>query len=156
MKKRIVRLTESDLHRIVKRVIKENMINELGGMEDSHPISGGLNFSNLSPEERKMVDDYYGGSSQDSGSELNPDDEYYSTFDDTYKVDRSDRPGNYNYSEFEEDEFEDFDSYRKSKYGRDPKNRTSFNSPDEEYGRRMFKTYQEKSGGKPYKVRRRK
>lgn len=156
MKKRIVRLTESDLQRIVKRVIRENMINELGGMEDSHPISGGLNFSNLSPEERRMVDDYYGVSRKESGSELGDTDEYYGTFDDTLKVDRGDRAGEYEYPEFVQDEFKDFDSYKKSKYGRDPRNKMSFNTSDEDFGRRMFKTYQEKSGGKPFRVRRRK
>ena len=59
MKKRVVRLTESDLQRIVKRVIRENMLNELGGMDDGHPFSGNLNFGNLSPEEREKVNRYY-------------------------------------------------------------------------------------------------
>ena len=47
MKKRIVRLTESDLRRIVKRVIKEDM----GGMDDVHPKYGNLNLSDYSNDE---------------------------------------------------------------------------------------------------------
>jgi hypothetical protein len=57
--KKIVRLTESDLQRIVKRVIRESMINELGGMDDGHPFSGSMNFNDLTPEERERVNKYY-------------------------------------------------------------------------------------------------
>ena len=60
--KKIIKLKESDLQRIVRRVIKESqdsMINELGGMDDGHPFSGELNFGNLSPEERERVNKYY-------------------------------------------------------------------------------------------------
>jgi hypothetical protein len=51
---------------------EESMLNELGGMDDGHPFSGGLNFANLSPEERRSVDRYYRVS----------DDEDYGSFDD--------------------------------------------------------------------------
>lgn len=139
MKKRIVRLTESDLRRIVKRVIREDM----GGMDDVHPTYGNVNFNDMTRDEILNLG---------KGN----DDEYYGTFDDTYMVDKNDRPGKFDYSDFEEEEFSDFDSYRKSKYGRDPKNKWDLNSPDEEQGRRFFNSYQEKSGGRPFKVRRRK
>jgi hypothetical protein len=74
--KKIVRLKESDLHRIVKRVIRESqnpILNELGGMDDGHPFSGDLNFGKLSPEERERVDNYYrvnDVSNDDSFSEI--------------------------------------------------------------------------------------
>lgn len=51
MKKRIIRLTESDLQKIVKRVIREERLNELGGMDDGHPRFGDINFSELSKDE---------------------------------------------------------------------------------------------------------
>lgn len=139
MKKRIVRLTESDLRRIVKRVIREDM----GGMDDVHPTYGNVNFNELTKDQILNL------------GKDNDDDEYYGTFDDTYMVDKNDRPGKFDYSDFEEEEFSDFDSYRKSRYGRDPKNKWDLNSPDEDQGRRFFNAYQEKSGGRPFKVRRR-
>ena len=139
MKKRIVRLTESDLLRIVKRVIREDM----GGMDDVHPTYGNLNLGKMSSDAILNLG---------KGN----DDEYYGTFDDTYMVDKNDKPGKFDYSDFEEETFGDFDSYRKSKYGRDPKNKWDLNSPDEEQGRRFFNSYQEKSGGRPFTVRRRK
>jgi len=52
MKKRIVRLTESDLRRIVKRVMKEDM----GGMDDVHPSYGNLNFSKMSDDDLLNLD----------------------------------------------------------------------------------------------------
>ena len=58
MAKRIVRLTETDLRRIVKRVIKEDM----GGMDDVHPTYGNLNLSKYSNDD---INDLEGG-------ELNP------------------------------------------------------------------------------------
>jgi len=139
MKKRIVRLTESDLRRLVKRVIREDM----GGMDDVHATYGNVNFNELTRDQILNL------------GKDNDDDEYYGTFDDTYMVDKNDRPGKFDYSDFEEEEFSDFDSYRKSKYGRDPKNKWDLNSPDEDQGRRFFNAYQEKSGGRPFKVRRR-
>jgi hypothetical protein len=57
--KKIVRLKESDLQRIVNRVIRESMINELGGMDDGHPFSGEMNFNDLTPEDRRKVNKYY-------------------------------------------------------------------------------------------------
>ena len=78
--KKIVRLKESDLQRIVKRVMKESqnsILNELGGMDDGHPVLGGLNFGNLSPEERERVNKYYRVSDEDVNDEdLNDEDEY--------------------------------------------------------------------------------
>lgn len=49
--KRIVRLTESDLQKIVKRIIREGRISEMGGMDDTHPRFGNVNFSELSKDE---------------------------------------------------------------------------------------------------------
>jgi hypothetical protein len=51
MKKKVIKLTEKDLQKIVKRVIKEGSINELGGMDDGHPRFGDVNFSDLSQDE---------------------------------------------------------------------------------------------------------
>lgn len=133
--KKIVKLTEKDLQRIVKRVIKESRLNELGGMTE-------LNDDDIE-ELEETIDD------------ISDDDEYYGTFDGDYRVDRRNTTNFDDYDEFEEEEFEDFDSYRKSRYGSDRKNKWEFNSPDEEMGRKYFKTYQEKSGGKPFRVRRR-
>lgn len=149
MKKRVVRLTEKDLQRIVKRVIKEDM----GGMDDTHPIYGDKNFSKMSREDILNLDKM--GSSEYSEDTFEDEDEYYGTFDDEHMVNRRDMVGNFDYEDYDEDEYEDFDSYRKSRYGKDPKNKWGFNAPDEEMGRKFFKTYQEKSEGKPFKVRRR-
>lgn len=117
---KVINLTETDLRRIVKRVIKEDM-----------------------------------SSSEYSEDIFDDEDEYYGTFDDKHKVNRRSNTGDFDYEDYDEDEFEDFDSYRKSKYRKDRKNRWDFNDPDDEMGRKFFKTYQEKSGGKPFKVRRR-
>ena len=57
--KKIIRLNESDLRRIVNRVIRESMISELGGMDDGHPFSGNMNFNDLSSDDRKKVNKYY-------------------------------------------------------------------------------------------------
>lgn len=153
MKKRVIKLTETDLRRIVKRVMREDM----GGMDDVHPIYGDKNFSKMSREEILNLDDMGSSEySEDYDEDLENPDEYYGTFDDDYNVDKNNKTGNFDYEDFEEDEFADFDSYKKSRYGSDRKNRWDFNSPDEEMGRKMFKTYQERSGGKPFRVRRRK
>jgi hypothetical protein len=138
----------SNVHR--KRT-NETMLSELGGMDDGHPVLGDLNFGNLSPEEKERVNKYYRVDDED----VNDDDEYYGTFDDEYKVDRNNRSGKLDYDDFDEDEFEDFDSFRKSKYGRDGKNKWDLNTSDEETSRRIFDRYQSKSGGNPFKVRRR-
>ena len=87
--KKIVRLKESDLHRIVKRVIRESqnpILNELGGMDDGHPFSGSMNFNDLSSDDREKVNKYYrvddvevGDSFSELDSELEDDfedDEY--------------------------------------------------------------------------------
>jgi hypothetical protein len=57
--KKIVKLTESDLQRIVNRVIRESMISELGGMDDGHPFSGEMNFNDLPLKDRERVNKYY-------------------------------------------------------------------------------------------------
>jgi hypothetical protein len=67
--KKVVRLTESDLQRIVKRIIKE----EMGGMEDTHPIYGDINFGKMSREDILNLDKM--GSSEYS-------EEYDEDFDD--------------------------------------------------------------------------
>jgi hypothetical protein len=148
--KKIVRLKESDLQRIVNRVIRESMISELGGMDDGHPFSGTMNFNDLSPDERQKVNKYYRVDDED----LTDDDEYYGTFDDEDIVDRNNRRGDIQYDDFEEEEFGDFDSFKNSKYGRDRKNKWDLNTSDEESSRMTFDRYQEKSGGNPFKVRR--
>ena len=76
--KKIVKLKESDLQRIVNRVIRESMISELGGMDDGHPFSGNLNFNDLSSDDRKKVNKYYRFDDEevdDSFSELDNDED---------------------------------------------------------------------------------
>ena len=145
--KKIVRLTENDLTRIVKKVIREGMLNELGGMEDSHPKFGSMNLKNHSSGE---LDDIL-------HDRLGHDDDYYGTFDGEHKVGRNPSDWNldpdFEYDEYDEENFEDFDSYRDSKYGRDEISKSTFNSRDREYGKKYFDQYQEKSGGQPFKVR---
>ena len=63
--KKIVKLKESDLQRIVNRVIRESMISELGGMDDGHPYFGDLNFEKLDTKKRKEVDKYMGYPDED-------------------------------------------------------------------------------------------
>ena len=73
--KRIVRLTESDLQKIVKRVIREERLNELGGMDDGHPRFGDINFSELSRDEIIRM-----GKGEEKGSDSVSDeeiDDYY-------------------------------------------------------------------------------
>lgn len=55
MKRKVIKLKESDLERLVKRILKE----DLGGMDDAHPIFGHMNLLNLTPEEKKMIDAIY-------------------------------------------------------------------------------------------------
>jgi hypothetical protein len=75
MKKRIIRLTESDLQKIVKRVIREERLNELGGMDDGHPRFGDINFSELSKDE--IIRMGRGEEGSDSVSDEEIDDYYY-------------------------------------------------------------------------------
>lgn len=75
MKKRIIRLTESDLQKIVKRVIREERLNELGGMDDGHPRFGDINFSDLSRDE--IIRMGRGEEGSDSVSDEEIDDYYY-------------------------------------------------------------------------------
>jgi hypothetical protein len=49
MKKRVIKLKESDLERLVNKILKEDM----GGMDDYHPTFGTVNFSKMSDEEFK-------------------------------------------------------------------------------------------------------
>jgi hypothetical protein len=141
-KKKIIKLTENDLTKIVRKVIKEQgMISELGGMDDSHPKFGNMNLKNHSSDE---LDDIL-------HNRLSDDDEYYGTFDDEHKIDRFDKYVTSDYEDFDEEEFEDFDAYSNSRYGSDKRNRWAFN--DKKYGKGYFDRYQEKSGGKPFKIR---
>jgi hypothetical protein len=75
MKKRIIRLTESDLQKIVKRVIREERLNELGGMDDGHPRFGDINFSDFSRDE--IIRMGRGEEGYDSVSDEEIDDYYY-------------------------------------------------------------------------------
>jgi hypothetical protein len=49
MKKRVIKLKESDLERLVNKILKEDM----GGMDDYHPTFGTVNFSKMSDEDFK-------------------------------------------------------------------------------------------------------
>jgi hypothetical protein len=75
VKKKVIRLTESDLQKIVKRVIREERLNELGGMEDGHPRFGDINFSDLSRDE--IIRMGRGEEGSDSISDEEIDDYYY-------------------------------------------------------------------------------
>jgi len=80
MKKKVIKLSENDLQRIVKRVIREEKLNELGGMEDTHPRFGDIRFSDLSRDEilnlgRGEFD--YEEEGSDSVSDEEIDDYYY-------------------------------------------------------------------------------
>jgi hypothetical protein len=75
MKKKVIRLTESDLQKIVKRVIREERLNELGGMDDGHPRFGDINFSDLSRDE--IIRMGRGEEGSDSVSDEEIDDYYY-------------------------------------------------------------------------------
>ena len=77
--KRIVRLTESDLQKIVKRVIREERISEMGGMDDTHPRFGNVNFSELSKDEIINLgrDDFEYEEGSDRVSDEEIDDYYY-------------------------------------------------------------------------------
>lgn len=96
MKKRIIRLSESDLQRIVKRVIKEqgdnSMINELGGMDDGHPRFGNVRFSDLSKDEiMNMGSSEYSEESFDD-FDGNVDDNFDKNIDDLRKSRRGKLP----------------------------------------------------------------
>ena len=139
MKKRIVRLTESDLRRIVKRVIREDM----GGMDDVHPTYGNLNLNDLSRDEILNL-----GNTNDED-----DFGFESSFCEHCEgtgCEECDGSG------MKRNSVVNNEYKGKSKYGRDTKNRLDLNSIDENKGRRFFNTYQEKSGGRPSTVRRRK
>jgi len=75
VKKKVIRLTESDLQKIVKRVIREERLNELGGMDDGHPRFGDINFSDLSRDEIIRMGRGEEGSDNVSDEEI--DDYYY-------------------------------------------------------------------------------
>lgn len=75
MKKKVIRITESDLQKIVKRVIREERLNELGGMDDGHPRFGDINFSDLSRDE--IIRMGRGEEGSDSISDEEIDDYYY-------------------------------------------------------------------------------
>lgn len=48
MSKKIIKLSESQLIEIIEKVITESEVNEdLGGMDDSHPVYGKMNTDNL-------------------------------------------------------------------------------------------------------------
>lgn len=72
--KKIIRLTENDLTKIVKQVLKEERLNEkLGGMEDSHPIFGDKNLSDYSAEELDNMLNRRGNEESDFDDELEDD-----------------------------------------------------------------------------------
>jgi len=85
MAKKVIRLTESDLQRIVKRVIIEDM----GGMDDVHPTYGNKNFNKMSREDILNLDRM--GSSEYSEDTFEDEDEYYGTFDDKHMVNRKNK-----------------------------------------------------------------
>lgn len=47
MKRKVIKLKESDLEKLVKKILKEDM----GGMDDTHPTFGDLNLSRMSGDD---------------------------------------------------------------------------------------------------------
>lgn len=47
MKRKVIKLKESDLEKLVKKILKEDM----GGMDDTHPTFGDLNLSRMSADD---------------------------------------------------------------------------------------------------------
>lgn len=81
MKKRVIKLRESDLERLVNKILKEDM----GGMDDGHPVFGDLNFSLLSPEEKEEIATYFSGKSKKSDYKTDDGDLEHGTFDDEFQ-----------------------------------------------------------------------
>jgi hypothetical protein len=67
----------------------EGNIQELGGMEDGHPIFGNLNFDEMTPEKRREINKYLGiDYEEDDDSKFNapsPDYDYEEEDDDDSK-----------------------------------------------------------------------
>jgi hypothetical protein len=84
MKRKVIKLKESDLERLVKKIIKEEKrhINELGGMEDNHPIFGDLNFNDLTPKDVEQIKQYFKSNPKKSIYKTDDGDLEHGTFDD--------------------------------------------------------------------------
>jgi|TARA_R110000803_G_C11755287_1_gene293106 hypothetical protein len=133
--KKVIKLTESDLQRIVKRVLNEDMD------YDGDQIPNRLDMDSDG-------DGYI---------------DYYGTFGDV-KFNRSNAEGDFMDYDGDVEEFKTWDEYQESDYPNDPENFWSINSKrkergpklganDPEEGRRWFDMFQKKSGGNPFKVR---
>lgn len=74
MKRKVIKLKESDLEKLVKKILKEDM----GGMDDTHPTFGNLNLSRISGEEIMSLLNRNKGEIKTDGD----DDLEHGTFDD--------------------------------------------------------------------------
>ena len=139
MKKKVIRLKERDILRIVKRVLTEQPMDM---DSDGDQIPDRLDM--------------------DSDGDGNID--YYGTWDDVYKVNRNDEEGDFEDYDGPVDKFKTWDEYQGSRYANDGSNRWAFNSKrkergsvvganDPEEGRYWFDRYQKNAGGKPFKVK---
>ena len=158
--KKIVRLTENDLTRIVKKVIKEQEDIDFDQFLDA---DGNLDPSMHSTEKYKQFLNNISDRPNPNNS-IGDDDDYYGSFDDSHKIHRNNHKGDTNFDDYDEDSFDTWDDYQKSPYANDKLNNWEFNSKgkrrglqnrenEPEEGRYWFDQYKEKSGGRPFKVR---
>jgi len=148
-----IRLYESEIKRAIRRKLMERYIDEVEQMDVYKKDE--IDLSTVKPGTYGLKDEK-GNIKSITVNEEDSDDEYYGTFDDVYKVDKSNVSGDFNYDEYDEEQYSDFDSFRGSKYGINSKNKWDFNSPNEEQGRSLFNKYLEKYDNKPFSVRRKK
>lgn len=83
MKKKVIKLNESDLQRLVVKIIKEERksLNELGDLTGEHDIFGNLNFSNLSDEDIERIGRYFNRNKKEPIYKTNDGDLEHGTFD---------------------------------------------------------------------------
>ena len=211
--KKIVRLTENDLTRIVKKVIKEQedidfdqfldadgnldpsmhstekykqFLNNLSARPNPNNSTGGTKKRKSSREQEDDFDQFLDADGNldpsmhstekykqflnnisdrpNPNNSIGDDDDYYGSFDDSHKVHRNNHKGDTNFDDYDEDSFDTWDDYQKSPYANDKLNNWEFNSKgkrrglqnrenEPEEGRYWFDQYKEKSGGRPFKVR---
>ena len=62
MKRKVIKLNESDLQRMVRRIIKEEKksLNELGDLTGMHDVFGDMNFSDLTDRDVEKIKRYVG------------------------------------------------------------------------------------------------
>lgn len=83
MKKKVIKLNESDLQRLVEKIIKEERksLTELGDLTGEHDIFGDLNFSKLSDEDIERIERYFNRNKKHSSYKTDDGDLKHGTFD---------------------------------------------------------------------------